>query len=116
VNVTIANGVMPLLQETKPFFSYTGTVLVTLPALACVCVSICVSSPPRALAARCPYVPTRAVAAAVGPAAPPTSNFSNIGARHLDINWLVAPDLWDALTTTGYWCVVTAAGRLPRAA
>jgi hypothetical protein len=24
VNVTIANGRLPLLQETKPFFSYTG--------------------------------------------------------------------------------------------
>jgi hypothetical protein len=27
VNVTIANGLMPLLRETKPFFSYTGKAL-----------------------------------------------------------------------------------------
>jgi hypothetical protein len=42
---------------------------------------------------------------AVGPASPPVLNYSNIGARHLDVTWRVAPDLWDAYTTTGYWCV-----------
>lgn len=62
VNVTIANGQLPLLRETKPFFSYT-----------------------------------------VGPASPLVMNYSNIGARHMDLTWRVAPDLWDAYTTTGYW-------------
>jgi hypothetical protein len=62
VEVAISNGIMPLLQDSRPYFSYT-----------------------------------------VGPAPPPVVNFSNIGACHLDINWRVAYDLWDALITTGYW-------------
>ena len=41
----------------------------------------------------------------VGPASPLVMNYSNIGARHMDLTWRVAPDLWDAYTTTGYWSV-----------
>ena len=85
VNVTIANGVMPLLRDTKPFFSYTGLIGIYL------------------FAAAAPvYARLSGHGCAVGPAPPPVVNISNIGARHLDLNWRVAYDLWDALTTSGY--------------
>ena len=91
VNVTIANGVMPLLRDTKPFFSYTGVCSVTLRSFLWRSVF------------HFPSVLTCSAWVSVGPAPPPVLNVSNIGAQHLDINGRVAYDLWDAVITTGYW-------------